>query len=174
MISIAKCLAIKDVILREAFLLSTNKDNKVTDYHRNLVQLIRGQGTRSVLYQQKVATSLGLYNHDFIAVDILRESGAITAGELSRLTGLTTGSITSLVDRLEKAGYVKRENDPNDRRRVIIVPQFEHKEEVKEKYYALHKSMIELASTYTESELKLVTSFLENVNHVLDNQIDNM
>lgn len=50
----------------------------------------------------KVATSLGLYNNDFLSIDILHEKGPITAGELSKLTGLTTGSITTLVDRLEK------------------------------------------------------------------------
>jgi len=152
--------------------LSTNKYNKVANHHDNLVQLMRGLGTRSVLYQQKVATSLGLYNHDFIAVDILRESGAITAGELSRLTGLTTGSITSLVDRLEKADYVRRESDPKDRRKVMIIPQYEHKEEVKEQYYALHEAMVELASTYTEDELKIIIQFLENANTVLENQMD--
>ena len=152
--------------------MSTNKYNKVANHHDNLVQLMRGLGTRSVLYQQKVATSLGLYNHDFIAVDILRESGAITAGELSRLTGLTTGSITSLVDRLEKADYVRRESDPKDRRKVMIIPQYEHKEEVKEQYYALHEAMVELASTYTEDELKIIIQFLENANTVLENQMD--
>lgn len=151
--------------------MSTSKYNKVANHHERFVLLMRGLGTRSVLYQQKVATSLGLYNHDFIAVDILRESGAVTAGELSRLTGLTTGSITALVDRLEKAGYVSRENDPTDRRRVIIVPQYEHKEEVKEQYYALHEAMVGLASTYTEDELKLITQFLENASTVLENQI---
>lgn len=152
--------------------LSTNKPNKTTNHHENFVLLMRGLGTRSVLYQQKIAVSLGLYNHDFIAVDILRESGPITAGELSKLSGLTTGSVTALVDRLEKAGYVRRENDPNDRRKVIIVPQYEHKEEVKEKYYALHEEMVKLADTYTEDELELITHFLEKANNVIENQID--
>ncbi len=152
--------------------MSTNKPNKTTNHHENFVLLMRGLGTRSVLYQQKIAVSLGLYNHDFIAVDILRESGPITAGELSKLSGLTTGSVTALVDRLEKAGYVRRENDPNDRRKVIIVPQYEHKEEVKEKYYALHEEMVKLADTYTEDELELITHFLEKANNVIENQID--
>lgn len=152
--------------------MSTNKPNKTTNHHENFVLLMRGLGTRSVLYQQKIAVSLGLYNHDFIAVDILRESGPITAGELSKLSGLTTGSVTALVDRLEKAGYVRRENDPNDRRKVIIVPQYEHKEEVKEKYYALHEEMVKLADTYTEDELDLITHFLEKANNVIENQID--
>lgn len=152
--------------------MSTNKYNEAANNHEAFVGLMRGLGTRSVLYQQKIAVSLGLYNHDFIAVDILRESGPITAGELSKLSGLTTGSITALVDRLEKAGYVQRESDPTDRRRVIIVPQFEHKEEVKEKYYALHEAMVELAETYTDDELELITQFLEKANVVLENQID--
>lgn len=151
--------------------MSTHKFNKVTNQHESFVGLIRGFGTRSVLYQQKIAVSLGLYNHDFIAMDILRESGPITAGELSKLSGLTTGSITALVDRLEKAGYIRRENDPTDRRKVIIVPQYEHKHEVKEQYYALHEAMVNLASTYTKDELKLITQFLENASTVLEKQI---
>lgn len=55
-----------------------------------------------MVYQQNVAASLGLYNNDFLSVDILREKGPITAGELSKLTGLATGSVTALIDRLEK------------------------------------------------------------------------
>lgn len=154
------------------FYLSINKSKEIENPHETFVNLMRGLGTRSVLYQQKIAVSLGLYNHDFIAVDILRESGPITAGELSKLSGLTTGSITALVDRLEKAGYVKRESDPTDRRRVIIVPKYEHKEEVKEKYFALHESMVKLADTYTEEELKLITQFLKKANTVLEDQIE--
>lgn len=64
--------------------------------------LMRSLGNRTVLYQQNVAASLGLYNNDFLSIDILREKGPITAGELSKLTGLTTGSVTALIDRLEK------------------------------------------------------------------------
>lgn len=51
--------------------------------------------------QQNVAASLGLYNNDFLSIDILHERGPITAGELSKLTGLATGSVTALIDRLE-------------------------------------------------------------------------
>ncbi|WP_285767506.1 MarR family transcriptional regulator [Peribacillus sp. SI8-4] len=132
---------------------------------------MRGLGTRTILYQQKVATSLGLYNHDFIAVDILRETGPITAGELAKKTGLTTGSITALVDRLEKFGYVRRQNDPNDRRRVIIVPDYEDKEEVYNTYLPLQNEMITLVSTYTPEELELITRFMEKASSVLDGQI---
>ncbi|WP_211749007.1 MarR family transcriptional regulator [Paenibacillus sp. Marseille-Q4541] len=135
---------------------------------------MRGLGTRTILYQQNVASSLGLYNNDFISVDILREKGPTTAGELSKITGLATGSITALIDRLEKVGYVRRENDPNDRRRVIIVPQYEEKEEVINTYIPLHNAMVKLASSYTEEELALITQFLGKASTVLEDQIEHL
>ncbi|OPH57897.1 MarR family transcriptional regulator [Paenibacillus ferrarius] len=132
---------------------------------------MRGLGTRTVLYQQGVASTLGLYNQDYLSVDILREKGPITAGELSKLTGLATGSTTALIDRLEKIGYVRRQNDPHDRRKVIIVPEYEHKAEVSHTYHSLHTAMLELASSYTDEELALITNFLGKANIVLEEQI---
>ncbi|WP_187274014.1 MarR family transcriptional regulator [Paenibacillus sp. N3.4] len=135
---------------------------------------MRGLGTRTVLYQESVAASLGLYNHDFISVDILREKGPITAGELSKLTGLATSSVTALIDRLEKIGYVRRQNDPKDRRKVIIVPEYEQKEEVSNTYHPLHTAMITLASSYTDEELALITQFLGKASTVLEEQIHDL
>ncbi|MGN7356352.1 MarR family winged helix-turn-helix transcriptional regulator [Paenibacillus sp. SAF-054] len=132
---------------------------------------MRGLGTRTVLYQQNVAASLGLYNNDLKSVDILRETGPITAGELSKITGMATGSITALIDRLEKAGYVRRQNDPSDRRRVIIVPEYEYKEEVTGIYRPLHDTMVELISSYSEEELKVITHFMGKASGILEEQI---
>ncbi|WP_223285130.1 MarR family winged helix-turn-helix transcriptional regulator [Paenibacillus sp. PL91] len=135
---------------------------------------MRGLGSRTVLYQQNVAASLGLYNNDFLSIDILREKGPITAGELSKLTGLATGSVTALIDRLEKNGFVRRQNDPNDRRKVIIVPLYENKEEVSRTYLPLHAAMIKLASSYTDDELELITQFLDKASMVLEDQIHHL
>ncbi|WP_235918008.1 MarR family winged helix-turn-helix transcriptional regulator [Paenibacillus lutrae] len=135
---------------------------------------MRGLGSRTVLYQQNVAASLGLYNNDFLSVDILREKGPITAGELAKLTGLATGSVTTLIDRLEKNGFVRRENDPNDRRKVIIVPLYENKEEVTNTYHPLHAAMIKLASSYTDEELEFITQFLDKASAVLEEQIHHL
>ncbi|WP_189009550.1 MarR family winged helix-turn-helix transcriptional regulator [Paenibacillus marchantiophytorum] len=131
---------------------------------------MRGLGTRTVLYQQHVATSLGLYNNDFISVDILGEKGPITAGELSKLTGLATGSVTALIDRLEKIGYVRRQHDPQDRRKVIIVPEYESIEAFNATYSPLHQAMLKLASSYTAEELDLITQFLSKASTILEDQ----
>ncbi|MBD2865049.1 MarR family transcriptional regulator [Paenibacillus sp. IB182363] len=132
---------------------------------------MRGLGDRMILYQDRIAASLGLNNNDFISVDILREKGPITAGELSKLTGLATGSVTALIDRLEKLGYVRRQNDPSDRRKVIIVPLYENKQEVSNAYLPLHSALVKLASSYTVEELELITQFLGKASTVLGEQI---
>ncbi|OMD69794.1 MarR family transcriptional regulator [Paenibacillus odorifer] len=135
---------------------------------------MRSLGNRTVLYQQNVAASLGLYNNDFLSIDILREKGPITAGELSKLTGLTTGSVTALIDRLEKNGYVRRQNDPNDRRKVIIVPLYENKDDVINTYQPLHTAMVKLAASYKDEELALISQFLGQASAVLEEQIDHL
>ncbi|AWP28009.1 MarR family transcriptional regulator [Paenibacillus glucanolyticus] len=154
--------------------MSSKQQDQPTDLQENLTLRMRRLGTRTVLYQQQVASSLGLYNNDFISIDILHEKGPITAGELSKLTGLTTGSVTALIDRLEKSGYVRRENDPKDRRKVIIVPLYEDKEDVSETYLKLYTSMMDLASSYTEEELDLITQFLGKASTVLEEQIQHL
>ncbi|OMD86954.1 MarR family transcriptional regulator [Paenibacillus odorifer] len=150
--------------------MSRDRHNQVTIQQEDLTLRMRGLGSRTVLYQQKVATSLGLYNNDFLSIDILHEKGPITAGELSKLTGLTTGSITTLIDRLEKNGFVRREHDPNDRRKVIIVPLYENNE-VGNAYLPLHTKMVKLASSFTEQELELITTFLGKASTILEEQI---
>ncbi|MET8453873.1 MarR family winged helix-turn-helix transcriptional regulator [Streptomyces sp. NPDC005209] len=74
------------------------------------------------LFNQAVADRLGLHPTDLQCLNLLTlESGPVTTGRVAELTGLTTGSATRLVDRLEKTGYVVRERDAADRRRVLVV-----------------------------------------------------
>jgi len=151
--------------------LSSERNDQPTAEQEQFTLRMRSLGTRTVLYQQYVASSLGLYNNDYLSIDILHEKGPITAGELSKLTGLATGSVTALIDRLEKNGFVRRQTDPKDRRKVIIVPQYEDKEEVSETYDPLHAKMVELAASYTAEELKLITEFLGKASDVIEEQI---
>ncbi|MCF3132542.1 MarR family winged helix-turn-helix transcriptional regulator [Streptomyces olivochromogenes] len=73
------------------------------------------------LFNQAVADRLGLHPTDLQCLNLLTlESGPVTTGRVAELTGLTTGSATRLVDRLEKTGYVVRERDAADRRRVLV------------------------------------------------------
>jgi DNA-binding MarR family transcriptional regulator len=124
-----------------------------------------------VLFQQKAAQKFGVIHTDFKTADILNETGPITAGELAKITGLSSGSVTALLDRLEHEGYVKRERDQNDRRRVIIVPVFTNQNFIKEHYSPLNKAMTELCSQYNEDELALITDFINRTIQIHEKEI---
>jgi DNA-binding MarR family transcriptional regulator len=89
------------------------------------------------------------------------------AGKLAELTGLTTGAVTGIIDRLEKAGYVKRTNDPKDRRRIIIESTRNRKLErkIETVFIPLHEKMYKLLSSYTDSEL---TFLLKAMTQIID------
>ena len=150
-----------------------NDDNNQNDVkHDDMVTSFRDLGRRVVLYQHKIAEQLDVYNHDWTTIDMLSETGPITAGELGRRVGLTTGSVTALVDRLERAGYVKRERHPKDRRSIMIVPQYEDKSEVQHVYETLNQHMTELTNQYTAEQMETIQSFLKATTASLDNEIE--
>lgn len=84
--------------------------------------LARRHGTAIVLLHHAVAERLGLGPADHKCLDLLRERGSLSGSELAALTGLTSGAITGVVARLEQAGYLRREADPDDQRRQILRP----------------------------------------------------
>src|SRR6185436_997645 len=86
-------------------------------------ELGREESARSVMFLQAVAGRLGLSATELKCLDLALRAGPgepLTAGRLAVLTGLTTGAVTGVVDRLEEGGFVRRERDPGDRRRVIV------------------------------------------------------
>ena len=82
----------------------------------------RELSTWTVLFHSAIAAQVGLNITDHKCLDILFHTGAMTAGQLAEITGLTTGAVTGVIDRLEAAGYARRARDPHDRRRVIVEP----------------------------------------------------
>ena len=85
-----------------------------------LNQTMRDASGTGVLYSQAVAERLGINATDLECLDHIVTKGPITAGALAEATGLTTGAITGVVDRLERAGFAKREHDAEDRRKVLV------------------------------------------------------
>ena len=97
--------------------------------------------------EQKTTPQPGLH--------FLHSYGAMPAGRLAELTGLTTAAVTGIIDRLEEAGYVRRVNDPNDRRRTIVEPVRNKKLERKIEaiFTPFHEKIDKLLSSYSDSEL---------------------
>jgi DNA-binding MarR family transcriptional regulator len=83
-------------------------------------RLARRHSTAVVLFHHAVAERLGLGPTDHKCLDLLRERGAMSGSNLGAITGLTSGAITGVVARLERAGYLRREPDPDDGRKQIL------------------------------------------------------
>src|SRR5215208_8406329 len=115
----------------------------------------REMSTETIMFHQVVADILGLHITDHKCLDFIYRFGAMPAGRLAELTGLTTGAITGIIDRLEKAGYVRRANDAKHRRRTIVEPTQNKKWERKIEaiFIPFHERMHKLLSSYSESEL---------------------
>ena len=115
----------------------------------------REMSTETIMFHQVVADILGLHVTDHKCLDFIYRFGAMPAGRLAELTGLTTGAITGIIDRLEEAGYVRRTNDPKDRRRTIVEPTRNKKLEKKIEvlFIPLRDRMHKLLSSYSDSEL---------------------
>jgi DNA-binding MarR family transcriptional regulator len=128
---------------------------------------LRWLSARSVLFSHLAAERAGLRPTDLEALDILALTGPIPAGRLAALTGLSSGSVTALIDRLEAAGCARREPDSADRRRVIVQPlpwPVAMAEAVQPLYEAMGAGFEELCRQYRDEELALILEFLRGAN----------
>ncbi|WP_051310496.1 MarR family transcriptional regulator [Bradyrhizobium sp. Cp5.3] len=120
---------------------------------------MRRSSAQGVLYGQTVANVAGIANSDLECMDILHLEGRVTAGRLAEVTGLTTGAITGVVDRLEKAGLVRRERDETDRRKVFIAVVPEAAMKIGQLYVPMQQAMEKVWSAYSDEELRLLLRF---------------
>jgi DNA-binding MarR family transcriptional regulator len=120
-------------------------------------------GTAVVLFHEAVASRLGLGAAEWRCLELLDREGPATAGRLAGLSGFTTGAITGIVDRLEKAGYVRREPNPRDRRSVIVRPLENPalREQVVPIFQSLGRAMADVAGHYSARELDLIRDYFE-------------
>src|SRR5262249_18309203 len=122
---------------------------------QELEQAVRKSSGLGVIFGQTVANAVGVSSSDLECLDFLNIEGRLTAGRLGELTGLTTGAIPGLVDRMEKAGFVRRERDEQDRRKVYIAIVPEALGKVARFYEPLQKAVTKDWEGYTDTELKL-------------------
>jgi DNA-binding MarR family transcriptional regulator len=143
-----------------------------TEIIENLDWRLRALTTSAVLAASSIAQKVGLGANDLRCAKILVRRGPMSAGELGEIAGLTTGAITGIVDRLEKAGWAKREADPHDRRRVMIYPGPQDTATITGLYDSYMESLTKLLEDYSDSELSLLTEFLDGLIRINHEQAD--
>ncbi len=126
--------------------------------------------TATVLFHTAVADRLGINVTDVKCFSLIRQAGPMTAGELAERTGLTTGAITGVIDRLEKAGLVRRGRDVTDRRRVIIelIDNPEHEQMLMQLYGPMGNAVSALVASYSKAEQAVLLDFITKAITVLE------
>ena len=118
----------------------------------------------TILFNEKVAARIGLNGTDLQCLHLLELQGSATPGEIARWAGLTTGGVTVVLDRLENAGYIRREPNPEDRRSSIIRPVPARLKRLHAMYQAQGEGLARVLAGFPDPQLRLILEFLKEVN----------
>ncbi|MEV6415589.1 MarR family transcriptional regulator [Kribbella sp. NPDC051718] len=114
-----------------------------------------------ILFNHAVSAKVGLGGSDSQFMTLLQSHGPLTPRQLSEHTGLTSGTVTGVIDRLEGIGLITRQPDPNDRRKVLVTPSFEAIQEKLAPLYAEQgRRMQSVLATRSDDELRVISTFL--------------
>ena len=123
---------------------------------------LRLSGVTNDIADQVVADVLGLNRTDTRCLDIIERLDGVSAGRLASEAGLSTGAVTTVLDRLERAGYARRVQDPGDRRRVLVELTPAARRELEELYAPLTDATMRQLEGYTTDEVSLVRDFMRD------------
>ena len=154
--SFDKYLDIKDTLWLEILTSNHSRQQLLDDLDRTL----RKVGAQSVLISDLVATRVGLNSTDLECLDLLYLAGVTTAGTLAKHTGLTSGATTAVIDRLERAGFVKRRRDTADRRCVMVEVVPASAGWIQPLYELLLRRIADLNEDYDDEQIRVVVDYL--------------
>jgi DNA-binding MarR family transcriptional regulator len=116
-----------------------------------------------LVFHTAVADRLGLSLTDLRYLQLITQVAPATAGEIAARTGLTTGAVTRMVDRLEQAGYVQRSRDTVDRRSVVVVPDAEATARIGSMYQGMAAAWREVLTAYSDEHLAVVLDLFQRM-----------
>jgi len=145
------------------------KSTKI-DLKKRALMAVRDYGIHLTQFRNAMNEWAGLNATDMECVRLLFLNGIATPSELARHTGLTSGATTAMLDRLEKAGLIERRPNPNDRRGTLIVPAKSGAEKAASWFESARKAQDELMSSYSESELEIISDVFERFTKLWDQE----
>ena len=121
---------------------------------------VRRSQNRTDAWDEAVGHAIGINRTDQRCLDIISQESGMTAGRLAELAGLTTGAVTTVLDRLERAGFARRARDESDRRRVRVELTEKAHVEIWRYYEPLARMSEQLYERYSDAQLELLLDFL--------------
>ncbi|MEP7103180.1 MAG: MarR family transcriptional regulator [Candidatus Dojkabacteria bacterium] len=130
------------------------------DLKFNVLMAARDNGISSVLFRNAMGKKLGLNLTESVCLTLLGIKSVSTPTEIAQYTGLTSGSTTTMLDRLEKKNFIRRKANPNDRRGVLVEINEEYSKIAFPLVAGVQKAHKELIDKYSDTELKVIADFL--------------
>jgi DNA-binding MarR family transcriptional regulator len=134
-------------------------------------QALRVFGSQMESHTQAIGAVAGIHPTDLNVLDLLDQHGDVTAGRLAELSGVTTGAMTGVLDRLETLGYVERRKDPLDRRKVVVRVTDDRRDTLAAMYEPMKTRLEELLSTYSTAELAAITDYAERAATIMAEEV---
>jgi DNA-binding MarR family transcriptional regulator len=123
---------------------------------------MREHSALTIMFHTKVAEQMGLSTTDEKCLDLaIRAEGPLTAGRIAELSGLSTGAVTGVIDRLERAGYVRRVRDPHDRRKVLVEVTPAKFVKFGHLFEKAQASLVEVLDHFDADELQVIERYLK-------------
>lgn len=142
--------------------------------HRVTVDLLRELAANLDALTNAASPHAGLNRTDMRALDIINMQEGLTAGQLAARLKLTTGAITGVLDRLERAGHARRTHDQEDRRRVVVQATPEARRFGSVVFRGISDDLEQLLGTYPEKDRELIDEFLRSINQVVTQRADDL
>ena len=140
----------------------------------DLMRAGRENSRLSMVFRYAIADRLGLTVSDLECLDFLADAGSATAGQVAERTNLTTGAVTSMLRRLQQAGWVTAERDPADRRRVIVTLRPERAAELERPYERFAERAQRLIEGYSVEEVLLLVRHFERLQGMYLAELDRL
>jgi DNA-binding MarR family transcriptional regulator len=166
--------------LREQVVMSSPESNQVEPTPRDVVierfaTLGRQLSQATVLFHEQIAEHVGLSATDHKCLDLaVQAERPLTAGQIAELSGLSTGAVTGVIDRLERAGFVRRVRDPHDRRKVLVEVSRGSLARYGNAYDGLWAALDKSLTGYTDDEVVAIERFVRDMVAALRGEADRL
>ena len=144
------------------------------DLKKRALMAVRDYGVYLTLFRNAMREGHGLNTTEMDCLQFLFLKGVAAPSELARTTGLTSGATTAMLDRLEKAGFIERRPNPDDRRGTLIIPAKSSAEKVAGWFESARKAQDELLSSYSEEELEIICDAFERFVRLWKQETENI
>jgi len=145
--------------------MNKKEQNKAIDQFRNVS---RQYSDASIFMHEAIARNAGLSGADHKYLGLILQHKTLTAGDIAKLTGLTTGAVTGLIDRLEKKQLLERQFTPNDRRKFLIIPNMENSMKLLQPIFSeLQEKTMTLLATFTEQEIQVIERYFTEATEIM-------